>query len=144
MEEHFYLVPISNDCIFVNDIKLRDLLEQYYFKIYENIMEEEYIIQKLDEEHVFSINEKIDKLYELYKIPKYLIIVEDDGEFKELITKLDINIIDLSEILKYQLDDAKKVNEYYFKSNYKDKIINLFRMYGFLNRKGVLKKRLKK
>ena len=70
--------------------------------------------------------------------------VEDDGEFKELITKLDINIIDLSEILKYQLDDAKKVNEYYFKSNYKDKIINLFRMYGFLNRKGVLKKRLKK
>ncbi len=144
MEEHFYLVPISNDCIFVNDIKLRDLLEQYYFKIYENIMEEEYIIQKLDEEHVFSINEKIDKLYELYKIPKYLIIVEDDGEFKELITKLDINIIDLSEILKYQLDDARKVSEYYFKSNYKDKIINLFRMYGFLNRKGVVKKRLKK
>lgn len=144
MEEHFYLVPISNDYIFVSDIKLRNLLEQYYFKIYENIMEEEYIIQKLDNEHVFSINEKIDKLYELYKIPKYLIIVEDDGECKELITKIDINIIDMNEIIKYQISDAKKVNEYYFKSNYKDKIINLFRMYGFLNRKGVVKKRLKK
>ena len=144
MEESFYLVPISNNNIYVNDIKLRDLLQQYYSKIYELVLEEEYVIQKIYESNIFSISEKNNELYTIYKIPNYFIIVEDEGEYIELATKLSITIDNKDEILKYKISDVKRVNEYYFKNNYKDKIINLFRMYGFLNRKGVLKRRLKK
>ena len=144
MEESFYLVPISNNNIYVNDIKLSDLLQQYYSKIYELVLEEEYVIQKIYESNIFSISEKINELYNIYKIPNYFIIVEDEGEYIELATKLSITIDNKDEILKYKISDVKRINEYYFKNNYKDKIINLFRMYGFLNRKGVLKRRLKK
>jgi len=144
MEESFYLVPISNNNIYVNDIKLRDLLQQYYSKIYELVLEEEYVIQKIYESNIFSISEKINELYNIYKIPNYFIIVEDEGEYIELATKLSITIDNKDEILNYKISDVKRINEYYFKNNYKDKIINLFRMYGFLNRKGVLKRRLKK
>ena len=144
MEESFYLVPISNNNIYVNDIKLRDLLQKFYSNIYELVLEEEYVIHKIYESNIFSISEKINELYNIYKIPNYFIIVEDEGEYIELATKLSITIDNKDEILKYKISDVKRINEYYFKNNYKDKIINLFRMYGFLNRKGVLKRRLKK
>ena len=143
----YYLIPITEKCIYFKKTRLRDILKENYYDLYRKEIERIEILYSTDPNIDMPKEEKeryeahlikTKKLYEDMKIPQKLIAYGDNDCVKEIVTKkklkseydaaLGIREASESEVLKYCLE-----------SDYYDKVINYFEGFSNTNKKGIKK-----
>lgn len=123
MNKIFYLIPINNEHTYLNDIKLLTMLRVTHPEIVRLEDRKEALYQCIDFgkiEYDLVVN-KLDKLYATFGVPKYLIVVEKDGERRELVTNGIVTTDKEAEFESYEMP-YNIVNEYYTNNFYNEKL----------------------
>jgi len=123
--ESYYVVPLYSDFVFINGENLNEVYQVKCPLLYEvdKVLNKRYENCQIDDEYKlleFARNE----LYSVFDIPKYMIIVEKDGEFFEFITNKKIEITSLGRLETHMVNECI-LSEYFLEDNYYKKINTL-------------------
>lgn len=128
--KNYYLIPIKDNTIYINNKNLRSILEETYPELIQ--MEEERInilysvsplrplTQKIKNEYNKHL-EKTKKMYEALQIPQFLIIYGNESYAEEIVTKLKISF-EYPSALAIRRKSKEEAENYFFNSNYINKI----------------------
>lgn len=128
----FYLIPITDSSIYLNNKPLRDILESSHPELIRrederiNILYSEGLdmSESLEEEYEqYVINTK--KLYDKMQVPEYLIAYGNDKHAKEIITNSEITA-EFSAALGCRRVSIEKAEKYYNDTDYETKIRKYF------------------
>ena len=88
MGEYYYLIPIDSPHVLLNDVKLSTMFEVAYPDIAELLRVKDALKMNINFEASTykEVEKKIKRLYVKNNIPKYIIVVEEDGQRRELLT----------------------------------------------------------
>ena len=141
MEEHYYLAPITNEHLFINNMNMGELCKEKYPLLAEiSNAEDEYCYTNANESIFVRIKHLSQKCHKLFKIPKYFIVIQKGNKLSELMSGLEIATDSFAELKKHETIETEPILEFFIKSDYKNTLPKLFKDYGLLNDKEIIKR----
>ena len=133
MEKNYYLIPTYSYYTYLNDIRLDRMMDIAYpeLSLFEKRKEDAYNFN-FDFDEYYKVSKQVDCLYRCLDIPEYLIVVEENGSFHELLTNGLVLTSNLSDFETHEVDYSL-VSEYYNKSNYNERFSNYYSNYLLYN-----------
>lgn len=134
----FYLIPITDDVIYIGDKTLREITQEKYPLL---IKREQERVDILYSEPIYMpLSEKAKKIYrkhnleteELYHkmgVPKYIIAIKTENGFEEILTRINLSYLYPAAIQVKEVSEEKAlmyyINEFYIDTikNYLDALV---------------------
>ena len=140
MDEYYYLIPVVSEHTYVNNQRLSDLYNEKFPMINDMKNKRNACNSEKEKKHYNKLNKLIEKICGVMKIPEYILVIKKGDRCFELVTDFDITTDDLDDFEKYEVKEERKIIEYYVNSDYKNKLFKLFKNYGLLKEKALIKK----
>ncbi len=139
--QYYYLVPTYNEHTFLNGIRFDKMLEKCFQEIYSLEKRKVELYNQIEDEYdsYNNVCKKIECLYRTFHIPEYIICIEENGSYYELLTNAKVLSNDLADFECYEVN-FNLASEYYNYSNYNECFSNYYSSYLLCNYNPLVKK----